>query len=129
MSEKEKRKHSEQKQAPFWLYSLFIFVLLITLPFPLFHILNAYPHVYEYQSISRINIRFLGFILALVLCAGAFMVGNQRHKYVIIFAAIIVSYSTLFHDGLGLMFVGFIVSPIALLSFSSLYSSTSNHTL
>lgn len=115
MSEKEKRKHGEQKEAPFWLYSIFIFILLITAPFPLFHLLDAYPHVNEYQSFAFLTMRIIGIFLVCITVIWIFIEQSCKHKFILMFATFVLCYATLFHDGIGLMIIGVILSPVAII--------------
>ena len=113
MSEKEKRKHGKQKQAPLWLYSISIFILLITVPFPLVHILDAYPHVDVYQSLAILAIRGLAILFICILIIGVIIANGTKHKSFLMVATLAFSCLTLSGAGLALVYLGFVIIPIA----------------
>lgn len=112
--DKHKTKPTEHEYAPFWMYLVFCILLLVTSTFPLFHILDAYPHVYEYQSLARSTLRWMGFVLCISLTIDIYLGHHAKYKYNLILLLGVLVYATLFHDGIGLMIIGLVTLPITL---------------
>jgi hypothetical protein len=111
VSEKEKRKHGEQKQAPFWLYSVLIFVSLISSISPSAYLLRAYPYFDTFVSLSIPKVIGLTILLILVFIAGAIVEKDTRRRKFLILSAIGILFTSPVM-GILLIYLSYFIAPI-----------------
>ena len=118
MSEKDKRKQGDQRQAPFWIYRIFWLVLLIAFCFPLFHLLRAYPYVNVYQLLAPITAIGLSLLFISIFIMGIFIESDRRRKKLLFFLAVLILFMM---SGLWILLIwlAFLIAPISCLALLS----------